>query len=470
MTLSTKNELLRQLPSVSDLLQTAKAGSWLAEHPRSLVTHCLRLALENLRAQVRSDGQGRCGVQHVGQEYVLEQAGLLLTQATQPRLRSAINATGIVLHTGLGRAVWPAGVVDSMTEDLKGYVTLAVDCESGERLNRDKCVEPALCELTGAQAATVVNNNAAATILVLAALAAGRRVIISRGQLVEIGGEFRLPDVMALSGAVMVEVGTTNRTHLRDYAEAVTPDTAAILRVHPSNYRVVGFQAEVPVGELAGLGRERNILVVDDLGAGALVDLAEFGLPHEPMVSESIAAGADIVLFSADKLIGSSQGGIIVGRKDLIERIRKHPLARAMRAGKSALMALERTLPLFRDLQLLKREHPLYRMVSTPREVLEQRAERLREALAQAAPGARVDVAQGVGYLGSGSLPMHEMPTWTVRLVQPGVDCRELARRWRVDKACVFTRLAEERVVLDVRTITDEQVGAIAGALVRVLA
>jgi len=267
-----------------------------------------------------------------------------------------------------------------------------------------------------------------------------------------------------------VEVGTTNRTHLRDYAEAVTPDTAAILRVHPSNYRVVGFQAEVPVGELAGLGRERNILVVDDLGAGALVDLAEFGLPHEPMVSESIAAGADIVLFSADKLIGSSQGGIIVGRKDLIERIRKHPLARAMRAGKSALMALERTLPLFRDLQLLKREHPLYRMVSTPREVLEQRAERLREALAQAAPGARVDVAQGVGYLGSGSLPMHEMPTWTVRLVQPGVDCRELARRWRVDKACVFTRLAEERVVLDVRTITDEQVGAIAGALVRVLA
>ena len=271
-----------------------------------------------------------------------------------------------------------------MIGELKGYCTLAVDRESGERAERDELVEYILTELTGAEAATVVNNNAAATMLVLAALAAQREVIVSRGQLIEIGGSFRLPEVMAQSGARLVEVGATNRTHLKDYQKAVTENTAAILRVHPSNYRVVGFTSEVALRELAELARSRNLILIDDLGAGALVDLKQFGLPHEPTVRESIEAGADVVLFSGDKLIGAGQCGMIVGRKALIEKLRKHPLMRAVRVDKTCLMVLERTLQLFRDPARLQREHPTYRMISAPMDVLKSRAEKLARLISAA--------------------------------------------------------------------------------------
>ncbi len=314
----------------------------------------------------------------------------------RPHLRGAINATGIILHTGLGRAVWPTCVVESMVDELKGYVKLAIDAESGKRLDRDQQIEYILTELTGAEAATVVNNNAAATMLVLAALAAEKEVIVSRGQLIEIGGAFRLPEVMEQSRARLVEVGATNRTHLRDYERAIGEHTAAIMRVHPSNFRIVGFTAEVPHRGTGRTGaRTRHPAAVDDLGAGALLDLAQFGLPHEPTVGESIAAGADIVLFSADKLIGASQAGIIVGRKALIERIRKHPLARAMRVDKSCLMALERTLYLFRDPQLLVREHPLYQMLTVTVPELRRRAEELLAALRETAPDLRAAIEEG---------------------------------------------------------------------------
>ena len=286
-------------------------------------------------------------------------------------MREAINATGIILHTGLGRAVFPGSVVDSMISGLKGYVNLAVDRDSGERVERDELIEPLLTELTGAEAATVVNNNAGATLLVLAALAARREVVVSRGQLIEIGGSFRLPDVMAQSRARLVEVGTTNRTHLKDYRNAITEKTAALMRVHPSNYRVVGFTSEVPLAELAELAHSKGLLMIDDLGAGALLDLRQFGLPHEPTVRESIEAGADVVLFSADKLIGANQSGIIVGRKEAIAKIRKHPLMRALRVDKTCIMVLERTLHLFRDPELLRREHPTYRMMTTPPDALQ---------------------------------------------------------------------------------------------------
>jgi L-seryl-tRNA(Ser) seleniumtransferase len=243
-----------------------------------------------------------------------------------------------------------------------------------------------LTELTGAEAATVVNNNAAATLLALAALAAPKEVIVSRGQLIEIGGSFRLPEVMAQSGARLVEVGATNRTHPKDYQKAVTENTAAILRVHPSNYRVVGFTSEVPLRELAELAHSRNLILMDDLGAGALVDLKPFGLPHEPTVRESIAAGADVVLFSGDKLIGAGQCGVIVGRKALIDKLRKHPLMRAVRVDKTCLMVLERTLQLFRDPARLRREHPTYRMMSTPLDVLKSRAAELARLWAAPCP------------------------------------------------------------------------------------
>ncbi|MCX6913326.1 MAG: L-seryl-tRNA(Sec) selenium transferase, partial [Verrucomicrobia bacterium] len=326
-----KQDLLKQIPPITELLKGPEVLGWLKTHPLSLVTDCLRGATASARAEILSDSAGRCGTERVKPEAILARAATLLTQATAPHLRAAINATGIILHTGLGRAVFPSGVVDSMLAELKGYSTLAVDRESGERIERDELIEYILTELTGAEAATVVNNNAAATMLVLAALAAEKEVIVSRGQLIEIGGSFRLPEVMAQSRARLVEVGATNRTHLKDYQKAITAETAAIMRVHPSNYRVVGFTSEVPLRELAELAHSRGLTMIDDLGAGALLGLEQFGLPHEPTVRESIEAGADVVLFSGDKLIGASQAGIIVGRKDLIGRLRKHPLMRAMR-------------------------------------------------------------------------------------------------------------------------------------------
>lgn len=465
-----KQDLLRKIPSINDLLARETVTAWLAEHPRSLVTDCLRDAVDALRKQILEDSGGRCGSMHVSADYVLSRAKALLEDRSRPHLRGAINATGVILHTGLGRAVWPECVVDSIVDDLRGYVTLAVDRETGERSERDERVEYILTELTGAEAATVVNNNAAATMLVLAALAAEKEVIVSRGQLIEIGGAFRLPDVMTLSRAKLVEVGTTNRTHLKDYAVALTENTAAILRVHPSNFRVVGFTSEVDIAELASLGHSRNVLVIDDLGAGALVGLERFGLPHEPTVQESLAAGADVALFSADKLIGAAQAGVIVGKKTLIEKIRKHPLARACRPDKTQVMVLERTLALFRDVAKLAEKHPLYRMLAASRAELEGRAQKLQAAIVQAAAGAvTAEAVPSESYLGSGSLPMEAMPSFAVKVTSPGVKASELARRMRLDDAAVFGRIENDAVLLDARTLTDAQVPLVAAAVSRAM-
>jgi L-seryl-tRNA(Ser) seleniumtransferase len=378
-----------------------------------------------------------------------------------------MNATGIILHTALGRAVWPACVVDGLADDLKGYCTLAVDRQSGKRSERHERLEYILAEMTGAEASVVVNNNAAATLLVLAALAGGGECVVSRGQLIEIGGSFRLPDVMEISRASLHEVGTTNRTHLRDYAAAIGDCTRALLRVHPSNYRIMGFASQPSLEDLVGLAHEHDLPLIDDLGAGAIVSLKEFGLPHEPTVRESIRAGADVVLFSADKLIGAAQGGIIVGRRACIEKIRKHPLYRAMRVDKSCLMVLERTLMLFRDMDRLKREHPTYRMLAATGDELRKRADALALAITDAAGGVRVEVIPSAGFLGSGSLPMEELPGWAVTIEAEGIEPGELARRLRMDEACCFSRIENERVTLDVRTLTDDELPALAAAVGR---
>ncbi|HWH69417.1 MAG TPA: L-seryl-tRNA(Sec) selenium transferase, partial [Candidatus Sulfotelmatobacter sp.] len=467
MPVETKQELLKRIPPMTELLKNQVVAGWLKAHPLPLVTECLRSATAQVRQQVlgAAGGNGESGL--VSAEGILARAAELLNQASTPRLREAINATGIILHTGLGRSVFPESVVDSILGELKGYCTLAVDPASGERIERDELVEPILTELTGAEAATVVNNNAAATMLVLAGLAAHKEVIVSRGQLIEIGGSFRLPEVMSQSQARLVEVGATNRTHLKDYKNAITPETAALMRVHPSNYRVVGFTSEPELKEMAELAHNRGLVLIDDLGAGALLDLEPFGLPHEPTVRESIQAGADVVLFSGDKLIGAGQAGIIVGRKDLIERLRKHPLMRAMRVDKTCLMVLERTLHLFRDPERLRREHPTYRMIGTPVAALRARAEALRTALAKAAPQASVGINDSVAYLGSGSLPTQAIPSVMVSVSVPGMGASEVARRLRLDPASIYGRIETERVRLDMRTITDEQVAEIAKAFGR---
>lgn len=469
MAADTKHELLKGIPAITELLKSAQAEQWLKSHPLPLVTECLRGAAASLRQQLLS-AAAAAGEAAETTVLLLNHAADLLERKTAPRLREAINATGIILHTGLGRAVFPATVVDSIQGELKGYCTLAVDRDTGERIERDELIEDLLIELTGAEAATVVNNNAAATLLVLAGLAAGKEVVVSRGQLIEIGGSFRLPEVMAQSGARLVEVGATNRTHLKDYQGAVTSETAALLRVHPSNYRIVGFTSEPPLTELAALAHSRNLVLIDDLGAGALLDLAEFGLPHEPTVRESITAGADVVLFSGDKLIGAGQAGIIVGRKALINRLRKHPLMRSVRVDKTCLMVLERTLQMFRDPERLRREHPTYRMICTHPETLITRAELLLNALKASAPTVQAQGGSGEAYLGSGSLPTEALASVIVTVSVPGLTAAELARRLRLDPLCIFGRIESDRVRLDMRTITDDQVPMIAAALARICA
>ncbi len=470
MTPEQKQELLRQIPSITDLLKSGQAAAWLAAHPQGLVTDCLRQAVGALRQAVLEDQAGRCGPAHVTPEVLLASARALLDERVQPAVRRAINATGVILHTGLGRAVFPESVVDSMIPELKGYSTLAVDRKTGERAERDELIEGLLTEITGAEAATVANNNAAATLLVLAGMAAGREVIVSRGQLIEIGGSFRLPEVMSQSGARLVEVGATNRTHLKDYERALSDQTAAILRVHPSNYRIIGFTSEVEPGTLAELAHRRGVLFIDDLGAGALVGLEAFGLPHEPTVAESLAAGADLVLFSGDKLVGAGQAGIVVGKKALVDRLRQHPLMRALRVDKTCLMVLERTLQLFRDPARLKERHPTYRMMSAAIPELAARAQALVAAVAPAAPRLRTAVAEADSYLGSGTLPTQAVPSVVVSVSVEGLSAAELAARLRTDEACVFARIERDLVRLDMRTITDDDARDIAAALRRIAA
>ena len=463
-----KQKLLPQIPSITELLKSPAVETWLRHHPLSLVTDCLRQAVTKVRQNIIAAPDGTHHDSTNSTAVILAQAGDLLSLATTPHIRQAINATGIILHTGLGRAVLAPSVVDSIVPELKGYCTLAIDPSTGERAERDELVEYILTELTGAEAATVVNNNAAATMLVLAALAAQKEVIVSRGQLIEIGGSFRLPEVMAQSQARLVEVGATNRTHLKDYLNAITQETAAIMRVHPSNYRIVGFTGEVALRDLVELAHSRGLIQIDDLGAGALVGLESFGRPHEPTVRESIEAGADIVLFSGDKLIGGSQAGIIVGRKELIQRVRKHPLMRAVRADKTCLMILERTLQLFRNPAKLRTELPTYQMLATPLETLQARAEKLVELLKTASANIAASIHESVAYLGSGSLPTEAISSLMVSVAVKGLSAEALAYRLRMDSACVFGRIEEDLVRLDMRTLTDDQVPQIVKALERI--
>ncbi len=462
MAAAIKQELLRKLPSIDDLIKIDIVAAWLQDHPRTLVVNCVRDAIDSLRQQILNDSTGRCGVQHISSEFILGIVQQNLCERTRPHLRRAVNATGIILHTGLGRAVWPTCVVDDIINDLKGYVTLAIDEKTGKRCERDTKVNNMLCELTGAEAGIVVNNNAAATTLVLAAMASNKEVIVSRGQLIEIGGSFRLPEVMELSRCKLVEVGSTNRTHLRDYEKALTENTAAVFRAHPSNYRIVGFTSSVGVEELTALAHEHDLPMIDDLGAGALVDLADYGLPHEPTVQHSVQTGADIVLFSADKLIGAAQGGILVGKEKFINKCRKHPLYRAFRADKSSLMVLERTLMLFRDREKLNREHPLYMMLSLKPDELKQTAQQLCDAISKASGKVAAAVIDSAGFLGSGSLPMEKLPGFGVGVSVDGMSADSLGAELRTGEVPIFSRISEEKVILDVRTLLPGDIDAIA--------
>jgi L-seryl-tRNA(Ser) seleniumtransferase len=427
---------LRDLPSVDRLL----ADERLAALDRPAALGAARAALDRAREEIRAGRDPGDLVRRALEE---------LDRARRPRLRRALNATGVVLHTNLGRAPLAPAALERLVEVARGYSNLEYDLSGGARGSRqDHCAE-LLRRLTGAEATLVVNNNAAAVLLALAALAAGREVLVSRGELIEIGDGFRIPDVLTRSGARLVEVGTTNRTRVADYERAIGPETASILRVHQSNFRVVGFTERPDLGQLARLAGRHGLPLVDDLGSGVLVELAD-----EPSARESLAAGADLVCFSGDKLLGGPQAGIVIGRDELVERLRRHPLQRALRADKLTLAALEGTLALYLEPERALAEVPVLRMLREPPEAVHARAERLARAVGG-------EVEETVSRVGGGALPLAELPSFAV-----GVE-EELAAALRAGDPPVVSIVRDGRTLLDCRTLTDAEADEAAAAVLR---
>lgn len=465
----------QDLPSVDRLLREPAAAAWLAEHGATLVTAEARGLLAERRSQALAGTLPRAAVQAGA---LLPDLEARLAARLAPRLRRVINLTGTVIHTNLGRALLADSALQHLLAMMAGPNNLEYDLASGGRGDRDSVVEDLLCELTGAEAATVVNNNAAAVLLTLAALARDREVIVSRGELVEIGGAFRMPDVMAAAGARLVEVGTTNRTHPADYERAITERTALLMKVHTSNYAVQGFTASVDEAELARVARARGLPVATDLGSGALIDLAAHGLPREPMPQEKLAAGCDLVTFSGDKLLGGPQAGLIVGRRELVNRLRRCPLKRALRMSKLPLAALEATLRLYLRPERLAQDLPTLRLLTRPVAALEALARALQPPLAAVvAPRYRVEVAALLGQIGSGSLPVERLPSAGLAL-EPrdkagrGRALDRLAAALRGLPLPVIGRIADDRLLLDLRGLEDPtpflaQLGALQAALGR---
>lgn len=459
---ASTQQLLRGLPSVSALLEETDVRDWLDEIPRPIVLEALQSALESLRDGILA---GRCTTSPDA-DALLAEAERFLKRRLGPSLKSVINATGIVLHTGLGRAPLCDDALDALVEGAAGYCNLELDLESGGRGRRSAHIAEELARLTGAESATVVNNNAAATYLILRTFAAGREVIISRGQLVEIGGSFRLPDILEASGARLREVGTTNRTRLADYERAVTEQTAIVMRVHPSNYRVVGFSEEASIHELAALAHRRGVLAVDDLGSGALVDFAALDLPDEPCVRASIEAGADLACFSGDKLVGGPQCGIIVGRRELIERLEAGPLMRTYRVGKLTLLALEATLRQYADPHTAAERIPALAMLRANTPKLAERARELVEQLESALPRERFLTCSDVSYAGGGSMPTETLQTVVVQWRPEHVGVDQAIGALRAAETPVVARVRDDAICFDLRTIRDVEFEALVASVI----
>jgi len=441
----------RSLPSVDKVLGDERLSELEKLYPHQLLLDLARKQLERSREQMAA------GKLAPSFDNIVEAIRARVSVLESPSLRPVINATGVILHTNLGRAPLGKEAVEAMDAVARSYCNLEFELDSGSRGSRTAHIEPLLCQLTGAEAALVVNNNAAAVLLALSALAKRKEVIVSRGQAIEIGGGFRIPDVMRQSGAKLVEVGTTNCTYIADYEQAIGPQTTALMRVHSSNFRVMGYTAMITLDELVRLGRQHNLMVLDDLGSGCFIDTAQFGLDPEPMVQESVAAGADLTLFSGDKLVGGPQAGIIVGRKQLVEKLRKHPLARAVRVDKVRLAGLVATLVCYlKDEALAK--IPIWRMISAPVAEIDRRA----CAWAEAA-GGRARVMDGESMVGGGSLPGGTLPTRLVAI--SGRNAQALSRKLRLKPVPVIGRISEDLLLLDPRSVLPEEDGAVISTL-----
>ena len=461
-----RQKRLRSLAAVDEVLREPAVEDLLGRYPRALVVDAVRAVLDRLRADILAAGEAG---EAAAQAAELTPAALvpwiarLLEAAVTPSLRRVINATGVVVHTNLGRALLPQVAVDAVVTAASGYTDLEYSLARGDRASRQDHVHDVLCTVTGAEDALAVNNNAAAVLLALAATARGGEVLVARGQLVEIGDGFRIPDLLRESGAELVEVGTTNRTYLKDFEAACTDRTRAILRVHTSNYRIVGFTAEPALDELAALAHERGAVLVDDLGSGALADLGLFA--EEPALTDSIAAGCDIVTFSGDKLLGGPQAGIAVGRAAAIDAMRRHPLARALRIDKLDLAALDAVLRLYLDPARAVAEIPTLEALSAPLDDVRGRAGRLRELLiAAGVPEDGLELVETVARAGAGALPVTEVPSVAVAAAVPSGEADRRAELLRRGAPAVVCRVQDGRLLFDVRAVRDAEVEDLAGA------
>ncbi len=446
-------DLLCNLPSVDRLL--ALLGPGLAGAPRALLIRGAREAVEAARRRTLETRDPR----HTEETAVLEEAKRRVREALRPNLRRVVNGTGVVVHTNLGRSPLAPSVLAFIEETASGYSNLEFDLKKGGRGIRYSVVEPLVKELTGAEAALVVNNNAGAVFLCLKALAEGREVVVSRGELVEIGGAFRVPDVMAQSGALLREIGTTNRTHPRDYEAAIGENTAMLLKVHTSNFAVVGFTSSVSMAEVAGIAKRRGILAMEDLGSGNLVDFSAYGFAPEPTVQDAVASGADVVCFSGDKMLGGPQAGIIVGKNEVLDRVKHHPLNRALRIDKLTLAALEATLRLYRDPRAALEAVPVLAMLTAPETRIRRRAQKLAARLhSLGIPGLEVRVVRVTSRVGGGALPRQDLPSAACSLTLSGKSAARLEEALRGGDPPVIGRIENGGLLLDARTLTEKDI------------
>nr|WP_235606817.1 L-seryl-tRNA(Sec) selenium transferase [Syntrophotalea acetylenivorans] len=455
--------MLKNIPKVDKVLEWPAIKVFVEEHPRWMIVQAVREALNQVRAEILA---GKATEEVLAEESIVERVGLAIEKLNTLGLRRVVNGTGVVLHTNLGRAVLPPSLRETMLEAAFGYSTLEFNLETGERGKRAVHVEELLCSLTGAECAIVVNNNAAAVLLALSSLARGKEVIVSRGELVEIGGSFRIPEVMEQSGAILREVGATNRTHPRDYRTAIAEETALLLKVHTSNFAVVGFTTEVSTEELVSVGREASLPVMVDAGSGTLIDLSAYGLQGEATVGEYLEAGADLVTFSGDKLLGGPQAGIIVGKRSVLEPMKKHPLLRALRLDKVTLATLEGTLRLYRDEKQALQQIPALRMMTLSAEDLASRAKSMVRRMRRGLPkSVSLKTLKGFSQVGGGTFPLLQLPATLISVSVDGLSSQQLEQRLRTRVLPIIGRIYQGDFLLDPRTVADQDVAEIISAL-----
>ena len=457
------------LPGVDRLMDTVKRDEAFESVPQTVLVNSVRAVIEGLRAAILEDG-GRITQERLSPEALTGPVKKSVISAISPNLQRVINATGIVIHTNLGRSLLAPAAIENVALISGRYSNLEYDLEAGKRGSRYSIIEDLLCEITGAEAGMVVNNCAGAVLLTLETLTRGKKAVVSRGELVEIGGSFRIPDVMAKSGAILSEVGTTNRTHLRDYENAIDEDTGLLMKVHRSNYSVVGFTTEVPVHELVQLGKTHNIPVMEDLGSGMFIDFSKYGLIREPTVQETVASGPDVVTFSGDKLLGGPQAGVIVGKKRFIDKIKKNPITRALRIDKMTLAALETTFRLYREEEKAIEAIPTLRMLTMPVGVIETKAAHLKQVLENiGVERLHLEIIEGSSKAGGGSLPLLELPSRCVSLHIDGITVNTIERTMRAYCPPIIGRIEEDRYILDPRTLLEDDPQIIAEAFTKLL-